>query len=83
MNISRLTINGEYEVVGQKTEVVIDGKQTTVDITIDGEPANVQEQITEEKKAEPMSKATLFMFIISGVYLIGTWLMNTITGFLI
>ena len=76
-------LNGEYEVVGQKTEVVIDGKQTTVDITIDGEPANAQEQITEEKKAEPMSRATLIMFIISGVYLIGTWLMNTITGFLI
>ena len=77
-------LNGEYEVVGQKTEVVIDGEQTTVDMTIDGEPVEVvSQENTNENKVEPMSSATLFMFIISGVYLIGTWIMNTISGFLI
>ena len=77
-------LNGEYEVVGQKTEVVIDGEQTTVDMTIDGEPVEVlSQETTNDKKVEPMSRATLVMFIVSGVYLIGTWIMNTISGFLI
>lgn len=77
-------LNGEYEVVGQKTEVVIDGEQTVVDITIDGEPVEVvSQETTNENKVEPMNRATIVMFIISGVYLIGTWIMNTITGFLI
>ena len=42
-----------------------------------------EEESTNDKKVEPMSRATIVLFIVSGVYLIGTWIMNTISGFLI
>ena len=76
-------LNGEYELVGQKTSVVIDGQETTVDMTIDGESVEaVAEGTTEENKVEPMNRATLIMFVISGIYLIGSWIIDTVSRFL-
>ena len=80
-------LNGEYQEVGNKTSVVIDGEETTIDMTIDGvEVDNTQEESSsgvDGKKDEPIPTSVKFMFIISGIYLVATWLMNTIYGFII
>ena len=80
-------LNGEYQEVGNKASVVIDGTETTVDMTIDGvEVEESQEEASsnvDSKKNEPIPTSVKFMFIISGLYLIGTWLLNTIYGFTI
>lgn len=80
-------LNGEYQEVGNKTAVVIDGTETTIDMTIDGvEVQSTQEEASsgvDSKKSEPIPTSVKLMFIIAGVYLIGTWLLNTIYGFII
>lgn len=80
-------LNGEYQEVSNKTSVVIDGTETTIDMSIDGVPVeNTQEEVSsvvDSKKKEPIPMSIKIMFVLSGLYLIGNWLLYTIYGFIV
>lgn len=80
-------LNGEQKEVETKTSVVIDGNETTVDMSIDGAPVVQTEDESssgdETKQKEKISKSTIIMFVLSGLYLVGNWILYTVYGFII
>ena len=79
-------LNGENKEIETKTAVVIDGNETTVDMSIDGAPVVNEDETyseVENKKTEKISKSVMFMFILGGLYLVGNWILYTVYGFLI
>jgi hypothetical protein len=79
-------LNGEQKDMEAKTSVVIDGNETTVDMSIDGAPVvqTEEESLSAElNKKDTISGFTIFMFVVSGLYLVGNWMLYTIYGFII
>ena len=63
-------------------EIVIDGTEQNVEISIDGEPATNEN--TEKKCEKPkISAATITMFSLAGLYLVVEWILALVSGFLI
>lgn len=72
-------LNGESQKSNENlTSIKVDGSEQHVEVSIEG--ASVD--LSNEPKPK-ISKLTIFMFVLAGIYLGGTWLMNTIYGFLI
>ena len=64
------------------TSIKVDGDETKVEMTIEGaEVVSETEKINQERPK--LSKGTIAMFVLAGLYLIGTWVLYTIRGFLI
>lgn len=78
-------INGEEEQTNDNiTSIKVDGDEQNVEMSIDGVVTTADGEIygkVDEKKPE-ISGMTIAMFAISGLYLIGEWLLYTIYGFI-
>lgn len=74
-------INGEEKTNDNLTSIKVDGDEQSVEMSIDGvEGYESVETIKPEDKK--ISGATIAMFAISGLYLVGEWILYTIYGFI-
>lgn len=79
-------VNGTKQTETTAT-IVVDGQETAVDMTIDGEPAHetkidgetLQTTKTEEKSG--LFVASIVLFVISGAYLVVDWVLALLKGF--
>ena len=80
-------LNGLEETNETVTSIKVDGDETSVEMSIDGDvvenPDETLSQIKAEAEKPVVSGGTILMFVIAGLYLVGTWLLNTIAGFII
>lgn len=57
------------------TSIKVDGAEQSVEITIDG-------QNSSDNEKPVISKGTIIMFVLSGLYLVLEWILGTIAGFM-
>lgn len=61
--------------------IKVDGNEEQIEMSIDGAPAgNVDTKQSQEKPV--ITSGTILLFVLSGLYLVGTWIINTLAGFL-
>ena len=77
-------INGVKNANDAVTSIVVDGSEQAVEMSID-DTVIVDEtggEVTVCEKPK-ISRAAVILFVLSGLYLVYTWMINTIAGFLI
>ena len=76
-------LNGEKPADDVVTSIKVDGEDKEVEMSIDGVPAESQEEPTLLKEEKPnISGGTIAMFSIAGLYLVVEWIINTISRFM-
>lgn len=74
-------LNGKKETSEKLTSIKVDGDETHVEMSIEG--AVVSDETSQVKAEKPkISAGTIVLFALAGLYLVGTWLVFTIFGFL-
>lgn len=73
-------VNGENKETSNEnlTSIMVDGNEEHVEITIDGSATG---ENSKNKEKPEISKATIIMFALSGIYLVFEWILGTLKGF--
>ncbi len=76
-------LNGKAQDNVMSQVILVDGKESEVEVAIDGEnqPTEVVETTEEQPKKEQFSVGTIAMFSIAGIYLALEWLAALLIGF--
>lgn len=73
-------LNGNENTNESLTSIKIDGDETPVEMSIEGTAVNENREVKKERPKIP--KTAIVLFVLAGIYLIGTWGFYTILGFI-
>lgn len=74
-------LNGKKESNENLTSIKVDGDETHVEMSIEG--AVISDEASQVKAERPkISAGTIVLFALAGLYLVGTWMIVTLMGFL-
>lgn len=73
-------LNGKQETNENLTSIKVDGDETHVEMSIEGAVVSETQEMIVENKPK-ISKGAIVLFVLSGLYLVGTWLLYTMLGF--
>lgn len=74
-------LNGGKSTNEKLTSIKVDGDETQVEMSIEGNVVSEHQSETISEEKPKMSKATIVLFALSGIYLVGTWVLYTMLGF--
>lgn len=75
-------LNGNKNTNDTLTSIKVDGDETHVEMSIEGEQVSADLATSVKTERPKMSKLTIVLFAVAGIYLIGTWGFYTLMGFL-
>ena len=65
------------------TSIKVDGDETQVEMSIEGNVVSEHQSETMPEEKPKISKGAIILFALSGIYLVGTWILYTVLGFVI